>query len=232
MGVGAVVKLLDGFGIFRSSNDFTVASARSSELRQAGPQRRGRQAAHRRHHQLLGPGRHARLPGRRLHHRARAGRAELRRRTSGVGAVRSAARLLRRAHAHRPVHGLNNGNEAAAWAAIVAHLYRFIVRPIAVGGMLVGACYTLFKMRKNLILGVKRGIADVKKTAAVQAATRRTAAGPVAQHRRPRRRGLRGPDDRRCTSTSRSRCWRRASRRSSCSSPGSSSPRSPATSSG
>ena len=28
---------------------------------------------------------------------------------------------------------LNNGNEAAAWGGIVAHLYRFIVRPIAVG---------------------------------------------------------------------------------------------------
>ena len=54
------------------------------------------------------------------------------------------------------------------------HLYRFIVRPIAVGGMLVGACYTLFKMRKNLILGVKRGIADVKKSAAAAAATERT----------------------------------------------------------
>jgi hypothetical protein len=27
----------------------------------------------------------------------------------------------------------------------------FIVRPIAVGGMLVGACFTLYKMRKNLI---------------------------------------------------------------------------------
>jgi putative OPT family oligopeptide transporter len=53
-------------------------------------------------------------------------------------------------------------------------LYRYIVRPIAVGGMLVGACYTLWKMRKNLMLGIKRGIADVKKSATATAATERT----------------------------------------------------------
>ena len=41
-----------------------------------------------------------------------------------------------------------------------------IVRPIAIGGMLVGACYTLFKMRKSLIAGIARSIGDVKKAAA------------------------------------------------------------------
>ena len=60
------------------------------------------------------------------------------------------------------------------WAALTGHLYRFIVRPIAVGGMLVGACYTLYKMRKNLIAGIRRGIADVKKSASASAATERT----------------------------------------------------------
>jgi putative OPT family oligopeptide transporter len=69
---------------------------------------------------------------------------------------------------------LNNGDEAAAWAAMVGHLWKYIVRPIAVGGMLVGACYTLYRMRKNLIAGVKRGIADVKKSASQAAATERT----------------------------------------------------------
>jgi putative OPT family oligopeptide transporter len=68
----------------------------------------------------------------------------------------------------------NNGDSPVAWAALTGHLYRYIVRPIAVGGMLVGACYTLWKMRKNLILGIKRGIADVKKSAASKAATERT----------------------------------------------------------
>jgi putative OPT family oligopeptide transporter len=60
------------------------------------------------------------------------------------------------------------------WAALTGHLYRFIVRPIAVGGMLVGACFTLYRMRKNLIGGIKRGIADVRKSAAAATATERT----------------------------------------------------------
>jgi putative OPT family oligopeptide transporter len=60
------------------------------------------------------------------------------------------------------------------WAGLTGHLYRFIVRPIAVGGMLVGACYTLYRMRKNLIAGIRRGIADVRKSAAATATTERT----------------------------------------------------------
>jgi len=68
----------------------------------------------------------------------------------------------------------SNGDSSGAWIALTGHLYRYIVRPIAVGGMLVGACYTLWKMRKNLILGIKRSVADVKKSATAQAATERT----------------------------------------------------------
>jgi putative OPT family oligopeptide transporter len=60
------------------------------------------------------------------------------------------------------------------WGAMAGHVWRFIVRPIAVGGMLVGASYTLFKMRKNLITGIKRGVADVKKSAAAHESTART----------------------------------------------------------
>ena len=63
---------------------------------------------------------------------------------------------------------------AQNWAGLAGHLYRYIVRPIAVGGMLVGACFTLWKMRKNLISGIKRGVADVKKSAAAAEATERT----------------------------------------------------------
>jgi putative OPT family oligopeptide transporter len=68
----------------------------------------------------------------------------------------------------------NGGETMAAWSALTGHLYRYIVRPIAVGGMLVGACFTLWRMRKNLILGIKRGVADVRKSAAATAATVRT----------------------------------------------------------
>jgi putative OPT family oligopeptide transporter len=63
---------------------------------------------------------------------------------------------------------------AQNWAGLAGHLYRYIVRPIAVGGMLVGACFTLWRMRKNLISGIKRGVADVKKSAAAAEATERT----------------------------------------------------------
>ncbi|HUI63320.1 MAG TPA: oligopeptide transporter, OPT family [Bacteroidota bacterium] len=69
---------------------------------------------------------------------------------------------------------LSGGDTMKGWEALTGHLYRFIVRPIAVGGMLVGACYTLWKMRNNLFLGIKRGVADLKKSAVQSAATVRT----------------------------------------------------------
>jgi putative OPT family oligopeptide transporter len=49
-----------------------------------------------------------------------------------------------------------------------------IVRPIAVGGMMVGAGWTLFRMRKSLGMGMRRAVSDLKKSAAVHAATNRT----------------------------------------------------------
>jgi putative OPT family oligopeptide transporter len=53
-------------------------------------------------------------------------------------------------------------------------VWRFIVRPIAVGGMLVGASYTLFRMRKSLALGMGRAVSDLKKSGAQAQATSRT----------------------------------------------------------
>jgi putative OPT family oligopeptide transporter len=49
-----------------------------------------------------------------------------------------------------------------SWAGQVGLVWRFIVRPIAVGGMLVGAAYTLYKMRKNLFGGLARAVAELK----------------------------------------------------------------------
>jgi len=51
----------------------------------------------------------------------------------------------------------------ANWADIAGAAYNSTVKPIAVGGMLVGAFYTLFSMRKNLIGGLSKGIKDIKK---------------------------------------------------------------------
>ncbi|TRZ64950.1 oligopeptide transporter, OPT family, partial [bacterium] len=47
----------------------------------------------------------------------------------------------------------------------INQVWRFVVRPIAIGGMLMGAGYTLFKMRSSLFAGLKRSIGDVKKAA-------------------------------------------------------------------
>lgn len=54
---------------------------------------------------------------------------------------------------------------AAEWIALSKLVFAGIVKPIAIGGMLVGASFTLFKMRNSLIAGLKRSIADVKKAA-------------------------------------------------------------------
>jgi len=61
-----------------------------------------------------------------------------------------------------------------SWSLLAGAIYYSIVRPIAVGGMLVGASYTLFKMRKQLGVGMARAVSDLKKSASVQAAANRT----------------------------------------------------------
>jgi len=60
------------------------------------------------------------------------------------------------------------------WGSAAGAIWYHIVRPVAVGGMLVGACFTLFRMRKSLGIGMKRAVADLKKSAAAHAATNRT----------------------------------------------------------
>src|SRR5690349_14244754 len=52
------------------------------------------------------------------------------------------------------------------WSLLAGAIYYSVVRPIAVGGMLVGATYTLFKMRKQLGVGMGRAISDLRKSAA------------------------------------------------------------------
>lgn len=54
---------------------------------------------------------------------------------------------------------------AHAWSTASTHIWKFIIRPIAIGGMLISACFTLFRMRKSLKTGIKRSIGDVKKAA-------------------------------------------------------------------
>ncbi|MGM0529979.1 MAG: OPT family oligopeptide transporter [Bacteroidota bacterium] len=47
----------------------------------------------------------------------------------------------------------------------VNETWKAIVRPIAIGGMLVGTFYTLYGMRKSLASGIKRSVQDLKETA-------------------------------------------------------------------
>jgi len=51
------------------------------------------------------------------------------------------------------------------WMGLANQVWRSIVRPIAIGGMLMSAAFTLFKMRKSLGAGLSRAIGDVKKAA-------------------------------------------------------------------
>ncbi len=52
-------------------------------------------------------------------------------------------------------------NGVTDWDGMTASIWKFIVRPIAVGGMLVGAAYTLFRMRKNLASGLGRAFSEI-----------------------------------------------------------------------
>jgi putative OPT family oligopeptide transporter len=69
--------------------------------------------------------------------------------------------------------GLPAGQNVS-WELLASAIYFSVVRPIAVGGMLVGASYTLFKMRKQLGAGMARAVSDLKKSAAAHQATDRT----------------------------------------------------------
>jgi putative OPT family oligopeptide transporter len=63
---------------------------------------------------------------------------------------------------------------SVGWGTLAGSVYFSIVRPIAVGGMLVGAGYTLFRMRKQLGVGMARAVSDLKKSAEAHKAMDRT----------------------------------------------------------
>ncbi len=64
-------------------------------------------------------------------------------------------------HAFMPA---NAGDES--WIGMANLVWRYIVRPIAVGGMLFGAAYTLFRMRKSLGTGLSRAFSELRTGAA------------------------------------------------------------------
>src|SRR5271154_3090451 len=60
------------------------------------------------------------------------------------------------------------------WSTMAISVWKFVVRPIAVGGMLVGAAYTLFKMGKSLTAGIGKALSDLRQTADQRAQLSRT----------------------------------------------------------
>jgi len=72
-------------------------------------------------------------------------------------------------HAFMPA---NAGDDS--WIGMANTVWRYIVRPVAVGGMLFGAAYTLFRMRKSLGSGLVRAFNELRTGAAPVETTART----------------------------------------------------------
>jgi putative OPT family oligopeptide transporter len=63
--------------------------------------------------------------------------------------------------------------DAQGWSFVMVNVvWQTMVRPLAVGTMVVGAVWTLWSMRKSLLTGMGRVLADVKQVKGVQAANR------------------------------------------------------------
>jgi OPT family oligopeptide transporter len=73
---------------------------------------------------------------------------------------------------------LKSGNPSVVseqlWISVANSVWSKVVRPIAIGGMLMSAGYTLYKMRASLISGISRAVGDIKRAAHETAATDRT----------------------------------------------------------
>ncbi|MFA6812854.1 MAG: oligopeptide transporter, OPT family, partial [Bacteroidaceae bacterium] len=65
-------------------------------------------------------------------------------------------------------------DSSAAWINAANVVWMQIVRLIAIGGMLVAACYTLYRMRGSLITGLKRSVKDLRKATKGVETTERT----------------------------------------------------------
>jgi putative OPT family oligopeptide transporter len=61
-----------------------------------------------------------------------------------------------------------------SWSDLAAAVWKYVIRPIAVGSMVVGAAYTLFKMRTSLAVGLTRTVTEMRQTAEQAAALGRT----------------------------------------------------------
>ena len=60
-------------------------------------------------------------------------------------------------HAYLPAGSASDHD----WLSLANQVWLRIVRPIAVGSMMVGTCYTLFRMRKNLMAGLAKAFGEL-----------------------------------------------------------------------
>jgi putative OPT family oligopeptide transporter len=67
--------------------------------------------------------------------------------------------------AGRASRRLPESTDLVTWSHIAAWVWKFYVRPLAVGAMIVAAFHTLWKMRTSLWVGIKRAIADIRRMA-------------------------------------------------------------------
>jgi len=56
----------------------------------------------------------------------------------------------------------NHGQDVSEWRGVTTQVWRFIVRPIAVGGMLVGTVYTLYRRRESIFGGLARAFKELQ----------------------------------------------------------------------
>jgi putative OPT family oligopeptide transporter len=73
-----------------------------------------------------------------------------------------------------PAGSVPDGSDPAAWLGTINAIWRFIVRPMAVGGMLVGTVYTLFKRRQSIFGGLMKAFQEVRGGEDAAQAKRRT----------------------------------------------------------
>jgi len=66
------------------------------------------------------------------------------------------------------------GEMPTDWIGMADSVWRYIVKPIAVGGMLVGSAYTLYKMKDSLTAGMSKAFADLRRSTGEQPELSRT----------------------------------------------------------
>ena len=169
IGIGGVVYLLGSFGLFAIDKTVQVAVGHPGPQSGESWDRSGRKRPGRRRRQCASrAGSEPGPVGRRLHHRTATVRAPVFRKRSGLGTHGPADHLFPWTAAPRSSSRPTLPDD---WLGTATAVWRFIVRPIAVGGMLVGSVYTLYRMKNSLMAGLEKAFADLRPSKGPRART-------------------------------------------------------------